>query len=176
MDELLEISPEVQGALVEGTAVVALESSLISHGMARPKNVEIALKLEQIVRAEGAVPATVGVVGGRLKVGLDTGEIETMGTTGAAKVSRRDLGVVLAKGTMGGTTVAATMFAAAKAGIRVFATGGIGGVHRGAERTFDVSAISRNWRAPRSAWCAPGPRISSIWRRPWSTWRPGACR
>jgi pseudouridine-5'-phosphate glycosidase len=163
MDELLEISPEVEGALDAGTAVVALESSLISHGMARPRNVEIALALEDIVRSQGAVPATIGVVGGRLKVGLDAGEIEEMGTTDANKVSRRDLGVVLAQGGIGGTTVAATMFAAAKAGIRVFATGGIGGVHRGAERTFDVSAdLEELARTPVCVVCAGAKNILDL--------------
>ena len=163
MDELLEISPDVEGALAVGAAVVALESSLISHGMARPRNVETALALEEIVRGEGAVPATVGVAGGRLKVGLDTGEIETMGSTDAAKVSRRDLALVLAQGSMGGTTVAATMFAAAKAGIRVFATGGIGGVHRGAERSFDVSAdLEELARTPVCVVCAGAKNILDL--------------
>ena len=163
MDDLLQIGPQVRDALAAGGAVVALESSLVSHGMARPLNVETALALEDIVSAEGAVPATVGVVGGRLKVGLDAGEIEAMGTSGAAKVSRRDLGVALAQGAMGGTTVAATMFAAAKAGIRVFATGGIGGVHRGAERTFDVSAdLEELARTPVCVVCAGAKNILDL--------------
>jgi len=163
MDELLKIGPKVREALAAGGGVVALESSLISHGMARPRNVEIALALEDIVRGEGAVPATVGVVQGCLKVGLDTGEIEAMGATGAAKVSRRDLALALTQGTMGGTTVAATMFAAAKAGIRVFATGGIGGVHRGAEKTFDVSAdLEELARTPVCVVCAGAKNILDL--------------
>ncbi len=163
MDEFLEISPDVQGALADGAAVVALESSLISHGMGRPRNVETALALEEIVRGEGALPATVGVVGGRLKVGLDASEIEAMGTTGAAKVSRRDLALVIAQGSRGGTTVASTMFAAARVGIRVFATGGIGGVHRGAERSFDVSAdLEELARTPVCVVCAGAKNILDL--------------
>ena len=163
MDEFLEISPDVQGALADGAAVVALESSLISHGMGRPRNVETALALEEIVRGEGALPATVGVVGSRLKVGLDASEIEAMGTTGAAKVSRRDLALVIAQGSRGGTTVASTMFAAARVGIRVFATGGIGGVHRGAERSFDVSAdLEELARTPVCVVCAGAKNILDL--------------
>ena len=163
MDEFLEISPDVQGALADGAAVVALESSLISHGMGRPRNVETALALEEIVRGEGALPATVGVVGGRLKVGLDASEIEAMGTTGAAKVSRRDLALVIAQGSRGGTTVASTMFAAARVGIRVFATGGIGGVHRGDERSFDVSAdLEELARTPVCVVCAGAKNILDL--------------
>ena len=131
--------------------------------MGRPRNVETALALEEIVRGEGALPATVGVVGGRLKVGLDASEIEAMGTTGAAKVSRRDLALVIAQGSRGGTTVASTMFAAARVGIRVFATGGIGGVHRGAERSFDVSAdLEELARTPVCVVCAGAKNILDL--------------
>jgi pseudouridine-5'-phosphate glycosidase len=137
----LHIRPEVAAALDAGRAVVALESTVISHGLPHPHNLEIARRLEAIIRAAGAVPATVAILGGRICVGLDDTEIEHLATASAvAKVSRRDLGAVLARGGDGATTVAATMIAAALAGIRVFATGGIGGVHRGGEMSLDVSA------------------------------------
>ena len=142
MNKYLDIAPEVRKALEDGKPVVALESTIISHGMPYPQNVETALNVERIVRENGAVPATIAVIGGRLKAGLSKGEIEHLGKAGysVTKVSRRDLPVVVAKGMDGATTVATTMIIAAMAGIRVFATGGVGGVHRGAETTMDISA------------------------------------
>ena len=142
MNPYLDISPEVQQALAEGKPVVALESTIISHGMPYPKNVETALRVERTIRENGAVPATIAIIGGRLKAGLSESEIEYLGKTGraVAKVSRRDLPVIVANHADGATTVATTMLIAHMAGISVFATGGIGGVHRGAETTMDVSA------------------------------------
>jgi pseudouridine-5'-phosphate glycosidase len=142
VNEYLDLSPEVAEALNRGGPVVALESTIISHGMPYPRNVETALRVEAAVRDAGAVPATVAVLGGRLKAGLAADQIEALGRAGAgvAKVSRRDLPRVVAAGGDGATTVAATMIVAAIAGVRIFATGGIGGVHRGAERSWDVSA------------------------------------
>ena len=142
MNKYLDIAPEVAEALAAGKPVVALESTIISHGMPYPQNVETALAVEQIVRDNGAVPATIAVIGGRLKAGLSRDEIEYLGKTGrgVAKASRRDLPALVARGADGATTVATTMIIAAMAGIRVFATGGIGGVHRGAETTMDISA------------------------------------
>lgn len=136
------LSPEVSAALSAGRPVVALESTIIAHGMAYPANVETALAVEEVVRAHGAVPATVAVMGGKLKAGLSAEEIEWFGQEGPAimKVSVRDLPFVVGRGLAGATTVAATMRIAAMAGIPVFATGGMGGVHRGAGETFDVSA------------------------------------
>ena len=135
MNEYLDIAPEVAKALEEGKPVVALESTIISHGMPYPQNVETALLVEKTIRENGAVPATIAVIGGRLKAGLSPEEIEYLGKTGTAvtKASRRDLPVLVAQGKDGATTVATTMIIAALAGIKVFATGGIGGVHRGAE-------------------------------------------
>ena len=142
MNKYLSISPEVQQALDEGRPVVALESTIISHGMPYPQNVETALKVEQTIRDNGAVPATIAVIGGKLKAGCTPEEIEYLGKKGQAvtKASRRDLPVLIARGEDGATTVTTTMIIAAMAGIRVFATGGIGGVHRGAETTMDISA------------------------------------
>ena len=142
MNTYLDIAPDVQRALDEGRPVVALESTIISHGMPYPQNVETALNVEDIIRSHGAVPATIAVIGGRLKAGLTREEIDYLGRTGTAvtKASRRDLPVLIAKGMDGATTVTTTMMIAAMAGIRVFATGGIGGVHRGAETTMDISA------------------------------------
>lgn len=137
----LDIHPEVAAALAEGRAVVALESTIISHGMPFPQNVEMARGVEDVVRAHGAVPATIAVLGGRLKVGLTPEELHLLATDkGVEKISTRDLPVTVALGKHGATTVASTMRVAALAGIRVFATGGTGGVHRGAERSMDVSA------------------------------------
>lgn len=138
----LDIAAEVDLALQQGRAVVALESTIISHGMPYPHNVATALRVEAEVRRSGAVPATIAVVDGRLTAGLSPGQIETLGRAGPAvtKVSRRDLPFIVTAGQTGATTVAATMIIAAMAGIRVFATGGIGGVHRGATQTFDISA------------------------------------
>ena len=138
----LSPSPEVKNALSEGRPVVALESTIIAHGMPFPKNVETALRVEQIVRDAGAVPATCAIIGGRLKCGLNSDEIEQLGRGGSniPKASRRDLAYLLSRGANGATTVASTMIIAHLAGIRVFATGGIGGVHRGATSTMDISA------------------------------------
>ena len=138
----MDIHPEVAAALAEGKPVVALESTIISHGMPYPQNVETALNVERIVRENGAVPATIAVIGGRLKAGLSPEEIEYFGKKGQsiAKASRRDLAVLCARGEDGATTVTTTMIIAHMAGIKIFATGGIGGVHRGAETTMDISA------------------------------------
>ncbi len=141
-NDVLDIAPEVAEALRSGQPVVALESTIISHGMPYPKNVASASAVEQAIREVGAVPATIAISGGRLKVGLSADEIERLGELGpkVIKCSRRDLPFVLARKQDGATTVAATMIIAAMAGIRVFATGGIGGVHRGVEETMDISA------------------------------------
>jgi len=138
---LLELSDEVAAALADGRAVVALESTIISHGMPYPQNLATAREVEQIVRDHGAVPATIALIGGRLRAGLDDAALEELARPGeVAKASRRDLAALVAAGATAGTTVAATMYIAALAGIGVFATGGIGGVHRGAQSSFDVSA------------------------------------
>ena len=142
LNKYLDIKPEVAEALAAGKPVVALESTIISHGMPYPQNVETALAVEQIIRDNGAVPATIAVIGGRLKAGLSAEEIEYFGKKGQAihKASRRDLAVLCARGEDGATTVTTTMIIAHMAGIKIFATGGIGGVHRGAETTMDISA------------------------------------
>ncbi len=138
---LIDKSPEVAAALAEGAAVVALESTIVTHGLPWPRNLETARALEAAVRAEGAVPATIAVLEGRLRIGLDTAQLEALARAPeTAKLSRADLAVQMASGGDGSTTVAATMIAARLAGIECLATGGIGGVHRGAERSFDVSA------------------------------------
>ncbi len=138
----LDVAPEVAQAVAAGKPVVALESTIISHGMPYPQNVETALKVEQIIRDNGAVPATIAILGGRLKAGCTKEEIEYLGKQGQAvtKASRRDLAVLCARGADGATTVTTTMMIAHMAGIKIFATGGIGGVHRGAETTMDISA------------------------------------
>ena len=142
MNPYLDILPEVAEALADGRPVVALESTIISHGMPYPQNVETALKVEQIIRENGAVPATIAVIGGRLKAGLSPEEIEYFGKKGRAiaKASRRDLAMLCARSEDGATTVTTTMIIAHMAGIKIFATGGIGGVHRGAQTTMDISA------------------------------------
>ncbi|WP_293008020.1 MULTISPECIES: pseudouridine-5'-phosphate glycosidase [unclassified Oscillibacter] len=142
LNNYLDISPEVRAALDAGKPVVALESTIISHGMPYPQNVETALNVEQLVRDSGAVPATIAIIKGRLKAGLSKEEIDYLGITGHAvpKASRRDLPVLVAQGRDGACTVTTTMIIASLAGISVFATGGIGGVHRGAETTMDISA------------------------------------
>lgn len=142
LSKYLDVAPEVKKALEEGKPVVALESTIISHGMPYPKNVETALNVEKVIRDNGAIPATIAIIGGKLKAGLSKDEIEYLGKEGqkVTKVSRRDLPVIVSKGMDGATTVATTMIIAAMAGIKVFATGGIGGVHRGAETTMDISA------------------------------------
>ena len=137
----LIISEEVKNALTKRQPVVALESTIISHGMPYPRNVETALNVEQIIRDNGAIPATIAIMDGKLKVGLNKDEIESLGkSSDAIKCSRRDIPFILAKKLDGATTVASTMLIASIAGIKVFATGGIGGVHRGAQETFDISA------------------------------------
>ena len=137
----VEIRTEVARALEEVRPVVALESTLISHGLPRPDNLELAREAERAVRSEGAVPATVGMISGTPRVGLDDGELELLAnTSGIVKLSARDLAVAAAKGSHGATTVAATAHLASLAGIRLFATGGLGGVHRGARESWDVSA------------------------------------
>jgi pseudouridine-5'-phosphate glycosidase len=139
---LLDLSTEVAEALTAGSPIVALESTIITHGMPFPHNLETAQMLEAAVRAEGATPATIAVLGGRLKVGLSGAELEQLAklSGGVVKASRRDLAAVVTRHGAAGTTVAATMYVAELAGIEIFATGGIGGVHRGAEETFDISA------------------------------------
>jgi pseudouridine-5'-phosphate glycosidase len=137
----IDIHPPVADALAEGRPVVALESTIITHGMPYPDNSAMAANVEKIIRDEGATPATIAVIGGRLKSGLSDAEREALAqTTSAMKLSRADLGFAVAQGRTGGTTVAATMIAAHLAGISVFATGGIGGVHKGVEKSFDISA------------------------------------
>lgn len=141
MQDYLSITPEIEEAIKAGKPVVALESTILSHGMPFPQNMEFAHKVEEIVRAEGAIPATTAIIGGKLKVGLTSKELDLMCKgEGVGKVSRRDVAVYLATGKTGATTVATTMMIAAMAGIKVFATGGIGGVHRGATETMDISA------------------------------------
>ncbi len=172
MNPALDVAPEVKAALTAGAAVVALESTIISHGMPWPRNVQTALAVEAEVRAHGAVPATIAVIAGRLTAGLSLAQIEHIGRPqpahaeatsaeagpGITKASRRDLAVLVARGHSGATTVAATMLIAAMAGIRVFATGGIGGVHRGAATSFDISAdLQELARTPVAVVCA-GPK------------------
>ncbi len=142
LNKFLDVNPEVAQAIAAGKPVVALESTIISHGMPYPQNVETALNVERIIRENGAVPATIAIIGGRLKAGLTAEEIEYFGKKGQAihKASRRDLAVLCARGEDGATTVTTTMIIAHMAGIKIFATGGIGGVHRGAETTMDISA------------------------------------
>ena len=141
MQDYLSITPEIEEAIKAGKPVVALESTILSHGMPFPQNMEFAHKVEEIVRAEGAIPATTAIIGGKLKVGLTSEELDLMCKgEGVGKVSRRDVAVYLATGKTGATTVATTMMIASMAGIKVFATGGIGGVHRGATETMDISA------------------------------------
>jgi pseudouridine-5'-phosphate glycosidase len=141
MQSFLLFSPEVAAARASGKPVVALESTIISHGMPYPQNVQTAREVEQIIRNAGAVPATIAIIGGKICVGLSEEQLELLGSSpDAMKVSRRDLAFVLSTGKLGATTVAATMICAQLAGIAVFVTGGIGGVHRGAETSFDISA------------------------------------
>ncbi|MBO4903109.1 MAG: pseudouridine-5'-phosphate glycosidase [Lachnospiraceae bacterium] len=142
LKQLLEVAPEVQAALDENRPVVALESTIISHGMPYPQNVETALAVEDVIRSNGATPATIAVIGGKMKAGCSREEIEHLGKSGTnvTKCSRRDMPAILARSMDGATTVTTTMLIAHLAGISVFATGGIGGVHRGAEVTMDISA------------------------------------
>nr|WP_315849542.1 pseudouridine-5'-phosphate glycosidase [uncultured Rhodoferax sp.] len=165
MNAYLDIAPEVQRALDAGQPVVALESTIISHGMPYPQNVATALQVEQEVRNHGAVPATIAIVNGRLKAGLSAAEIEALGKSGrdVVKVSRRDVPFIVAAGATGATTVASTMIIAAMAGIRLFATGGIGGVHRGAQQSFDVSAdLQELAQTPVAVVCAGAKSILDL--------------
>lgn len=165
LNKYLDIAPEVQKALDEGRPVVALESTIISHGMPYPQNVETALQVEKIIRENGAVPATIAIIGGRLKAGLTPEEIEYFGKKGQAiaKASRRDLAVLCARGQDGATTVTTTMIIAHMAGISMFATGGIGGVHRGAETTMDISAdLEELARTPVMVVCAGAKSILDL--------------
>ena len=165
MNKYLDVHPEVAAAIAEGKPVVALESTIISHGMPYPQNVETALAVEQIIRENGAVPATIAIIGGRLKAGLTAEEIEHFGKKGQAihKASRRDLAVLCARGEDGATTVATTMIIAHMAGIKIFATGGIGGVHRGAETTMDISAdLEELGQTPVMVVCAGAKSILDI--------------
>ena len=165
VNKYLDVNPEVAQAIAEGKPVVALESTIISHGMPYPQNVETALNVERIVRENGAVPATIAIIGGRLKAGLTPEEIEYFGKKGRAihKASRRDLAVLCAKGEDGATSVTTTMMIAHMAGIRFFATGGIGGVHRGAETTMDISAdLEELARTPVMVVCAGAKSILDL--------------
>ena len=165
MNQYLDVNPEVAAALAAGKPVVALESTIISHGMPYPQNVETALNVEKIIRDNGAVPATIAIIGGRLKAGLTAEEIEYFGKKGRAihKASRRDLAVLCAQGEDGATTVTTTMIIAHMAGIRFFATGGIGGVHRGAETTMDISAdLEELARTPVMVVCAGAKSILDL--------------
>jgi pseudouridine-5'-phosphate glycosidase len=165
ISQFLDIAPEVQQALRDNKPVVALESTIISHGMPYPQNVATALQVEAEVRAHGAVPATIAIIDGRLKAGLSTQDIEALGKRGreAIKVSRRDIPFVIAAGQMGATTVASTMIIAAMAGIRIFATGGIGGVHRNAQQSFDISAdLQELAQTPVAVVCAGAKSILDL--------------
>jgi pseudouridine-5'-phosphate glycosidase len=163
-ERFFDFKEEVREALEGGKPVVALESTLISHGFPYPENLEVAGEMEEIIRGYGVVPATIAVIGGKIKVGLTAGELEFMATSkDIVKASRRDLAVIAAKGLNGATTVAATMVVAEKAGIKVFATGGIGGVHRGAEKTFDVSAdLQELARTPVAVVCSGAKAILDL--------------
>ena len=164
-NKYLDVAPEVAEALALGKPVVALESTIISHGMPYPQNVETAMNVERIIRENGAVPATIAIIGGRLKAGLTAEELEYFGKKGQAihKASRRDLAVLCARGEDGATTVATTMIIAHMAGINIFATGGIGGVHRGAETTMDISAdLEELGRTPVMVVCAGAKSILDL--------------
>ena len=160
LKEYLSITPEISAAIRDGKPVVALESTILSHGMPYPDNLAFAAEVERIVRAEGAVPATMAIIDGVLKVGLTQDELELMCKgEGVAKVSRRDLPIMVAEKRTGATTVASTMILASLAGIRVFATGGIGGVHRGAEKTMDISADLQELRQTSVAVVCAGAKM-----------------
>ncbi len=161
----LSISPEVKEALASGQALVALESTIITHGMPYPQNLAMANNVEAVVRKHGAVPATIAIMDGRFAVGVSGEDLERLALEGAkaAKASRRDVAALLVQGGLAGTTVATTMQIAALAGIKVFATGGIGGVHRGAEETFDISADLHEFaRSPVAVVCAGAKSILDI--------------
>lgn len=162
--DLIAYSPEVAAARAAGRPLVALESTIISHGMPYPQNVQTAREVEAIVREQGGVPATIAVIGGKIRVGLTDEELELLGrSSDALKLSRRDLPYALSSGKVGATTVAATMICAQLAGIRVFVTGGIGGVHRGAETSFDISAdLQELARTPVAVVCAGAKSILDL--------------
>lgn len=164
LEKHLNIAPEVANALAEGKAVVALESTIIAHGMPYPKNVETAREVEDLIRDQGAVPATIAVLDGVIRIGLDEAALEKLGKAeNVAKLSRRDLPLIVAQKGDGATTVAATMICAALAGISVFATGGIGGVHRGAENDFDISAdLEELAKTPVAVVCAGAKSILDL--------------
>ena len=164
MNPLLSISKEVQHALDHNLPIVALESTIISHGMPYPQNVEMAKTVEQIIRDNGAVPATIAIMDGKYKIGLEEADLERLASEkDVAKVSRRDLAEVFAKGKLGATTVATTMIGAHLAGIKVFVTGGIGGVHRGVEETMDISAdLDELGQTPVTVVCAGAKAILDL--------------
>lgn len=163
--DLLDIRPDIRSAIEAGKPVVALESTIITHGMPYPQNRETALAVEAVVRENGALPVTIAIMGGKLRVGVSGDDLETLAKTGlaAAKASRRDIAAILARKLTAGTTVATTMQIAAMAGIKIFATGGIGGVHRGAEQTFDISAdLTELAQTPVAVVCAGAKSILDI--------------
>lgn len=164
MNDLIQLSPEVAAAREAGRPVVALESTIIAHGMPWPQNLDTAREVEDVIRAEGAVPATIAVIGGRIRVGLTADELQQLAQSpDAMKLSRRDLPYAVATGRLGATTVAATMICAHLAGIEVFVTGGIGGVHRGAETSFDISAdLQELARTPVAVVCAGAKSILDL--------------
>jgi pseudouridylate synthase len=164
MNNLIQLSPEVAAARAEGRPVVALESTIIAHGMPWPQNLDTAREVEDVIRAEGAVPATIAVIGGRIRVGLTGGELEQLAKEpDAMKLSRRDLPFAIATGRLGATTVAATMICAHLAGIEVFVTGGIGGAHRGGHESFDISAdLQELARTPVAVVCAGAKSILDL--------------
>lgn len=164
LEKYLDIKPEIAEALKNGTPVVALESTILSHGFPYPENKDFAKEVEKIVRAEGAIPATTAIIGGKLKVGLTEEELMFMcNPVDVGKVSRRDIAVYLEAGKAGATTVATTMIIAAMAGIKVFATGGIGGVHRGATETMDISAdLQELAQTPVAVVCAGAKQVLDI--------------
>jgi pseudouridine-5'-phosphate glycosidase len=164
MNDLIQLSPEVAAARTAGRPIVALESTIIAHGMPWPQNLETAREVEDVIRAEGAVPATIAVIGGRIRVGLTNDELQQLAQApDAMKLSRRDLPFAIATGRLGATTVAATMICAHLAGIEVFVTGGIGGVHRGGAETFDISAdLQELARTPVAVVCAGAKSILDL--------------
>ena len=164
MNELIQLSPEVAAAREQGRPVVALESTIIAHGMPWPQNLETAREVEDVIRIEGAVPATIAVIGGRIRVGLTDAELQQLAQApDAMKLSRRDLPFAIATGRLGATTVAATMICAQLAGIEVFVTGGIGGVHRGGHESFDISAdLQELARTPVAVVCAGAKSILDL--------------
>lgn len=164
MNDLIQLSPEVAAARAEGRAVVALESTIIAHGMPWPQNLDTAREVEDVIRAEGAVPATIAVIAGRIRIGLTDDELTQLAQApDAMKLSRRDLPFAIATGRLGATTVAATMICAHLAGIEVFVTGGIGGVHRGGHESFDISAdLQELARTPVAVVCAGAKSILDL--------------